>query len=79
MAEIMAQIDEQLTQARPGLGRLPVRPQQRAKLIAADRLAVGQGKTGQQSNTLARPDRNRIACRSLKIGRCQRDETGKPS
>jgi hypothetical protein len=69
-AEIMAQ-REQLAQTRPGLGRLPIRPQQRANLIAANWLAVGQGKAGQQSNTLARPDRNRLACQSLKFGRAK--------
>src|ERR1051325_9641017 len=74
MAEILAQVDEQLTQARPGLGRLPVRPQERAKVIAADRLAVGQDKTGQQPDTLARTDCNRIACRSLKFGRAKKME-----
>ena len=74
MAKILAQVDEQLTQARPGLGRLPVRPQQRAKVIAADRLSVRQGKTGQYPGTLARTDRNRIACRSLKLGRAEKME-----
>jgi len=72
MAEILAQVDEQLSKARPGLGRLPVRPQQRAKVIAADRLAVRQGKTGQQPGTLARTDCNRIACQSLKFGRSKK-------
>src|SRR4029453_8695539 len=74
MAEILAQVDEQLTQARPSLGRLPVRPQQRAKVIAGDRLAVRQGKTGQQPGTLARTDCNRIACHSLKFGRAKKME-----
>src|SRR5262249_30774074 len=74
MAEIMAQVDEQLTQARPGLARLPVRPQQRAKVISAERFAVCQGKTGQQSGTLARPDCDRIARRSLKFGRSKKME-----
>lgn len=74
MAEILAQVDEQLTQARPSLGRLPVRPQQRAKVIAADRLAVRQGKTGQQPGTLPRTDCNRIACHSLKFGRAKKME-----
>src|ERR1051325_234681 len=74
VAEILAQVDEQLTQARPGLGRLPVRPQQRAKVIAADRLAVRQGKTGQQPGTLARTDSNRIACHGLKFGRAKKME-----
>ena len=73
-AEILAQVDEQLAQARPGLGRLPVRPQEGAKVIMADRLAVGQGKAGQQSSTLARTDCNRIACHSLKFGRAKKME-----
>src|SRR5262245_45718243 len=74
IAEILAQVDEQLAQARPGLGRLPVRPQQRAKVIAADRFAVRQGKTGQQTGPLARTDCNRIACHSLKFGRTEKME-----
>src|SRR5262245_8294357 len=74
MAEILAQVDEQLSQARPRLGRLPVRPQQRAKVIAADRFAVRQGKTGQQPGTLARTDCNRIACQGLKFGRAKKME-----
>src|SRR5262249_43599899 len=74
IAEIMAQIDQQLTQTCPGLGCLPVRPQQRAKLIATHRLAVGQGKTGQQSNTLARADRNRFARRSLENRRAEKSK-----
>ena len=68
MAEILAQVDEQLTQAPPRLGRLPVRPQQRAQVIAPDRLAVRQGKAGQQPDPLARTDCDRIACRGLKFG-----------
>jgi hypothetical protein len=74
MAEILAQVYEQLTQAPPGLGRLPVRPQQCAKVITADRLAVRQGKTGQQAGTLARTDRNRIACHGLELGRTKKME-----
>ena len=61
MAEILAQVDEQLTQASSSLGRLAIRPQQRAQMVAADRLAIRQGETGQQPRTLARADCNRIA------------------
>lgn len=74
MTDILAQVDEQLAQARPGLGRLPVRPQQRTKVVAADRFAVRKGKTGKQSDTLARTDCYRIACRSLKFGRAKEME-----
>src|SRR5262245_27025982 len=74
MAEILAQVDEQLTQARPGLGRLPVRPQQRAKVIAADRLAVRQDRTGEPTGTLPLTDWNRIACHSMPFGRAKKME-----
>ena len=65
----MAEIDEKLTQAGAGLGCPPVRPQQRAQFITAHRLAVCQRKTGKQTHTLIRPERDRNCRQGLEFRR----------